>query len=71
MLRLRQGAADDHALDVAGALVDLGDAGVAVEALDRVVLELAVAAVNLDRVRAHALGHLLERDLRRARDEFG
>jgi len=43
-----QGARDDKALDFAGALVDLGDFGVAHEALHVVLFHVAVAAVNLD-----------------------
>src|SRR5215470_17772607 len=51
-LLLRQRAADHQALDVAGALVDLADADVAVDALDREVGEVAVAAMDLQRVGA-------------------
>src|SRR5438876_7592857 len=51
-------AADDQPLDVARAFVDLADANVAIDALDREVGDVTVAAVNLDRSRAHALGHL-------------
>jgi len=47
---------DQQALDVAGAFVDLADTHVAVDALDREVGHVAVAAVDLDRVRADALG---------------
>src|SRR5262245_60458934 len=50
--------ADDQPLDLAGALVDLAHARVAVQLLDREVLEVAVAAVDLDGLRAHPLGHL-------------
>src|SRR5471030_1230422 len=53
-----QRAGDQQLLDVAGAFVDLADAHVAVDALDRKVGHVAVAAVDLDRVRADALGHL-------------
>src|SRR5436190_4032321 len=46
-----QHAARDHqALDLRRALVDLHDARVAVVALDRVLLHVAVATVNLDRL---------------------
>src|SRR5258706_3511458 len=38
---------DDQLLDLGRALVDLGDAGVAVVALDREVLEVSRAAVDL------------------------
>src|SRR3954471_19304089 len=55
-----RGAADDQLLDLRGALVEGGDAGVAQVALDRVVVDVAGAAVDLDRqVRA------LDRRLRR------
>ena len=48
-----RGAADDQLLDLRGALVQRGDAGVAQVALDRVVVDVAGAAVDLDRqVRA-------------------
>src|SRR4051794_11107162 len=39
---------DDDALDLVGALVDLGDLGVAHVALDRILLDVAVAAEDLD-----------------------
>src|SRR5215207_1442599 len=45
-----QRAGDDEALDLARALVDLGDLGVAVVALGREVLGVAVAAQDLDRL---------------------
>src|ERR1700730_11021851 len=51
-------AGDDEALDVAGALVDLAHPDVAVDALDREIGDIAVAAMDLDRVRGDALGHL-------------
>ena len=41
---LQQLAGDHHALDLVGALVDLGDLGVAHHPLDREVLGVAVAA---------------------------
>src|SRR5688500_1889359 len=41
---------DDQALDLRGALVDLEQLGVAHELLDRVLLDVAVAAEDLDRV---------------------
>ena len=53
----RKRAADDHALDVARSLVDLRHAHVAVDALDREIADVAVAAVDLDGIRTHALGH--------------
>src|SRR6185295_10509931 len=52
------GSADDELLDVARAFVDLGHAHVPPQALDREIGDVAVAAVDLDRIRAHALGHL-------------
>src|ERR1700682_3593205 len=53
-----QTAADDEALDVVGALVDLGAAHAAIDALDAEVLDVAHAAQRLDRVGAYALGRL-------------
>src|SRR5262249_14834927 len=47
---LEQRARDHEALDLGGALVDLHDARIAVEAFDRVFLHVAVAAVDLDRL---------------------
>src|SRR5690242_15417009 len=47
---LEQRARDDEALDFARAFVDLHDARVAVIALDRILLHVAVAAVDLDRL---------------------
>ena len=60
-LRLARGlaeqrAGDDQALDLAGALVDLGDLGVAVVALDRELLGVAVAAEDLDRLAGDLAG---------------
>src|SRR6476619_3428162 len=58
---LRSGAqertCDDQALDLAGALVDLGDLGVAVVALGREVLRVAVAAEDLDRLAGPVARH--------------
>src|SRR5947209_15280962 len=67
---LGQVARDDEALDLARAFVDLRDARVAIMALDRIVLDIAVAAVDLDRLRAHPFGHLggVELRLRRFRE---
>ncbi len=45
----RRVAADDQLLDLRGALVQRGDPGVAQVALDRVVVDVARAAVDLDR----------------------
>ena len=68
-------AADDQLLDLRGALVEGGDAGVAQVALDRVVVDVAGAAVDLDRqVRAldRRLGRveLGDRGLHRVRLAF-
>src|SRR6185436_15987907 len=49
---------DHHLLDLAGPLVDLGDAGVAEVALDVVLLGVAVAAVDLERLVGDPLRHL-------------
>src|SRR3954469_12698102 len=46
----RQGARDPQPLDLARALVDLGDLGVAVVPLGRELLRVAVAAEDLDRL---------------------
>ena len=50
----QQRAGDDQALDLARALVDLGDLGVAVVALGRELLRVAVAAEDLDRLAGPA-----------------
>src|SRR5690349_6403179 len=47
---LEELAGHDHALDLVGALVDLGDLGVAHHALDREVAGVAVAPEQLHRV---------------------
>src|SRR5919197_6299561 len=52
-----QRAGDDEALDLAGALVDLRDLGVAVVALGGELLRVAVAAEHLDRLAGLAPGH--------------
>ena len=51
-----QGTSDDEPLDLARALVDLGDLGVAVVALRRELLGVAVAAEDLDRLAGLAAG---------------
>src|SRR5260221_12894226 len=51
-------ARDQQPLDLAGAFVDLRDARVAIVALDRIVAQVAVAAVDLDRLGAYPLGEL-------------
>src|SRR6185503_8946445 len=55
---LAEVARDQHALDFARALVDLGDARVAVVPLHGVIVQVAVAAVDLDRLRADPFGEL-------------
>src|SRR5215207_427796 len=50
LVPLEQRAADDHALDLRGALADEKQRGVPVEALDLVLLGVAVAAVDAERV---------------------
>src|SRR6185437_2222159 len=65
LVTLQQLAADDHALDLRGALADQQQRRVAIEALDLVFLGVAVAAVDaealLDAVAAglggEELGH--------------
>src|SRR4051794_19886328 len=52
----QQGACDHEALDLARAFVDLGDLGVAVVALGREVLGVAVAAEDLDRLAGPMAG---------------
>src|SRR5476651_1059377 len=69
-------ARDEEPLDLARALVDLRDARVAIVALDGIVVQVAVAAMDLDRLGAHPLGKLggIELGLRRfrkARDALG
>src|SRR5215213_9507224 len=53
-----KGARDDEALDLAGALEDRVDLGVAVPALDGVLAGVAVAAEDLDRFLRHPHGDL-------------
>src|SRR4051812_37859280 len=52
----KQGAGDHEPLDLGRALVDLGDLGVAVVALGRELLGVAVAAEDLDRLAGLAAG---------------
>src|SRR5438874_10654202 len=47
---------DHHLLDLVGPLADREDLCVSVEAADRVLLDVAVAAVDLDRLLARAHG---------------
>src|SRR5262245_47994958 len=49
-------ARDHHLLHLVGALADGEDLGVAVEAADRVLLDVAVAAVDLDGLLGRADG---------------
>src|ERR1700722_3358304 len=64
-------ARDDHLLHLVGALADRQDLRVAVEAADRVLLDVAVAAVYLHRLLAAAHGEAagLELGLRRGQRE--
>src|SRR5919109_5325225 len=57
-------ARDHEPLDLARPLVDLGDLRVAVVALDRELLRVAVAAEDLDRLARVAAGHLRREELR-------
>src|SRR3954463_2066955 len=64
-LRQAEDRASDHeALDLARALVDLRDLRVAVVALDRKLLRVAVAAEHLDRLGGLAARHLGREQLR-------
>src|SRR5437868_9641415 len=56
-------ARDHEPLDLARALVDLGDLRVAVVALDRELLRVAVAPEHLDRLGRLAPGHLRGEEL--------
>src|SRR5438128_6346507 len=55
LVPLQQLFADHHALDLRGALADQDQRRVAVEALDLLLLRVAVAAVDPDRVLDHLL----------------
>src|SRR5215210_321630 len=57
-------ARDHEALNLARSLVDLGDLRVAVEALDRELLRVAVPAEHLDRLAGLAARHLGREQLR-------
>src|SRR5918993_626050 len=63
----QQAGADDHALHLAGALVEPEQAGVAVEALDRRGAEVTHAAVHLDRGVGRPADHLGAEQLGRRR----
>src|SRR5918992_4338632 len=64
-------AGDHHLLDLIGALADGEDLRVAVEAADGVLLDVAVAAVDLHRLlgRAHRQAARLQLRLRRRQAE--
>ncbi len=47
---------NQHPLNLARSLVNLRDARIAIVSLNRVVFEISIAAVNLDRFRADPLG---------------
>ena len=51
-------AGDDHALNLAGAFADGAELDVPVELLHRVVLDEAIAAVDLHRLVRHPAGRL-------------
>src|SRR6476619_975508 len=66
--RLAQHLAGDHeSLDLLRSLVDLRDLRVAHEALDRVLLDVAVAAEDLHRVDRHRHGDVPALELRHRR----
>ena len=50
-------ARDHHALDIAGAFINLADPHIAVNPLHWKILHLAVAAMDLDGVRADLFRH--------------
>src|ERR1700679_2269950 len=56
-IRFQDPGGDDQALNLAGALVDFGDAGVAIIAFDGIFAAVTVAAVNLNRLVCDARGH--------------
>src|SRR5215211_3926192 len=64
-------AGDDQALDMRGALVDLEQLGVAHELLDRILLDVAVTAEDLDGVRRDLHGRVGGEALRERRVERG
>src|SRR5690348_11337997 len=51
---LPHGPGDHESLDLVGALIDLRDLGIAQHPLDRVLLDVAVAAEHLHRLDGHA-----------------
>src|SRR5215510_6944954 len=56
-------ARDQHAVDLGGAVIDAGDAGIPVHALERQILAEAHAAEHLDGAVDDAALHLRRRDL--------
>src|SRR3954471_5750339 len=71
LVPLEQLLADHHALDLGRALADQEQRGVAVEALDLVLLRVAVATVDAERVLHHFLAGLGGEQLRHAGLEVG
>src|SRR5436305_1933814 len=71
LVALEQFAADHHALDLGRALADQEQRSVAVEALDLVLLRVAVAAVDAERVLHDLLAGLRGEQLRHAGLEVG
>ena len=65
--RVLEAPGDHHALHLVGALVDLGDLGVAHHPLDREVLRVAGPAEQLDGVRGHLHGDVGRERLGRGR----
>src|SRR5207247_7432383 len=61
------GVGDDALLDLGGALEDLGQARVPPVALERELARVAGAAVDLDALAGHLLGHLAREELRHRR----
>src|SRR6476646_4076447 len=71
LVPLEELLADHHALDLRGALADQQQRGVAVEALDLVLLRVAVAAVDAERVLDDLLAGLGGEQLGHAGLEVG
>src|SRR4029077_4364416 len=71
LVPLQELFADHHALDLGGALADQEQRRVAVEALDLVLLRVAVAPVDAERVLDVFLPRLRGEELRHARLEVG
>src|SRR5690349_23253335 len=64
---LHERAADHEPLYLARPFVDLAHAHIAINPLDRKIADITVTAMNLQRRRAHALGHLGRKQLRHRR----